>query len=160
MLSALLLLACAASAQQSEPRPRFYSPTLAVLESEAAKDPASASDLGSARGQAGAGFTGERAAPAAPPVDPSGKTYVMQGATPMPGVTIYTPKEDPTGDGQTGRTGPKPLVSSKLTYGALALGALATIGGLFFAPLLFLGGALLGAGAVLWFIGKKTKPKG
>lgn len=150
--ASLLLIASVAHAQH-------YSPTLAVLENEASKDPAHADSLETARGDASTSFTGEKAATPAPPVDPSGKQYVMEGKSPIPGINIYTPKEDPNGDGHTDKPKAKPLISDKMTYGALGLGAALTVGGLFFTPLLFLGGLLLGAGAVLWFIGRKTKPK-
>lgn len=81
--------------------------------------------------------------------------YIFEGHTPIKGVTIYTPKDDPTGNGRTEKPKPAGPISNKLVYGALGLGAAATIGGIFFAPLLFLGGLLLGAGAVCWFINRK-----
>lgn len=155
-LAALAVGACAQ--QQAASKPRFYSPTLAVLENEANKD-VSTGDLESLKKNSGTTFTGEGTQEPAPPADPSGKHYVMEGTAPIPGINIYKPKEDPDGNGSTEKPEPKPLIDPKLTYGALGLGAAVTVAGLFFPPLLFLGGALMGAGAVLWFIGKKTKPK-
>lgn len=94
------------------------------------------------------------------PADPKPRkagsgSYIFEGKTPIKGVTIYTPKEDPTGNGRTEKPAPEGPVSKKMLYGALLGGVAATIGGFFFPPLLFLGGLLLGAGAVLWFINKK-----
>jgi hypothetical protein len=92
--------------------------------------------------------------PAQQPAPHSG-SYIFEGKTPIKGVTIYTPKDDPNGTGRTEKPKPQGPVSNKLVYGALGLGAAATIAGLFFTPLLFLGGLLLGAGAVLFYINKK-----
>ncbi|TBR24971.1 hypothetical protein EPO15_03030 [bacterium] len=91
--------------------------------------------------------------PAAAPAAPSGETpklgdsYHFEGRrSPMPNLTIYTPVKDPPGrEGSTTSPGGggdwKQTAVKALPY----LGAAATIGGLFFPPLLFLGGLLLGA---------------
>ena len=86
---------------------------------------------------------------------PGSGHYIFEGHTPIKGVTIYTPKDDPTGNGRTEKPAAKGPISNTLVYGALGLGAAATIGGIFFPPLLFLGGLLLGAGAVCFFINRK-----
>ena len=97
--------------------------------------------------------------PSSPPAKTDGPTYHFEGNSPLPGVTIYTPKKDVTGDEKTDKP-PKPksqgLISPTLIYGALGLGLVAAvIGALYFAPLLFVAGAALGIGGVLWFINKK-----
>lgn len=82
-------------------------------------------------------------------------SYIFVGKTPIKGVTIYTPKEDPNGTGRTEKPKPQGPIKNWMVYGALGLGLLATIAGIFFPPLLFLGGLGLGAGAVLYAINKK-----
>ena len=84
------------------------------------------------------------------------KRYIFEGHSDLKGVTIYTPKEDATGEGRTEEPKREPPVSNKIVYGALAAGAAAVVAGfLWFPPLLLLGGILLGAGAVMWYINKK-----
>lgn len=146
------------------------SPTLDALTVEAEKDPSRAASTEGARTQASQGFTGETGGPQADaPVkktekDPGG-SYIMVGQSPMKGINIYTPKPDPNGTGSTDKPKPKDLVSKKMIYGAGGLGAAgiiggALLGGLFGGLLLVLGGALLGAAAVLWFVNRKaTKGK-
>jgi hypothetical protein len=96
---------------------------------------------------------GRAVTPAAPSVPASGDTprlgdsYHFEGRrSAMPNLTIYTPVKDKPGeDGSTSSPGGggdwKQTALKALPY----VGAAATIGGLFFPPLLFLGGLLLGA---------------
>lgn len=76
-----------------------------------------------------------------------GDSYHFEGRrAAIPNLTIYTPVKDPPGrEGSTTSPGGggdwKQTAVKALPY----LGAAATIGGLFFPPLLFLGGLLLGA---------------
>jgi hypothetical protein len=102
-----------------------------------------------------AAITGAESAAAAPEVRPGAGSYVMDGKAAIKGVTIYTPREDPTGTARTEKPAPKGPFSKTLVYGTLGAGAVASIGGLFFPPLLFLGGFLLGIGAVLWLMNRK-----
>lgn len=87
----------------------------------------------------------------------AGKCYTFNGNSPMKGVTIYTPKEDATCTQRTEEPPPKEgPISKKMVYGALGLGAAAVAAGfLLWPPALLIGGLLLGAGAVLWYINKK-----
>lgn len=144
------------------------SPTLDALTVEARRDPASADTPEDASVQAGQSFTGQESDPsAAAPVkqDPrGGGSYIMVGRSPIKGINIYTPKEDPNGSGTTEKPKPKPLVSRKMMLGSAGLGAGAVVGGallggLFGGLLLVLGGALLGAAAVMWFVNRKTGGK-
>lgn len=94
-----------------------------------------------------------QAVPSAEPARPSGDTprlgdsYHFEGRrSAMPNLTIYTPVKDPPGrEGSTTSPGAggdwKQTAIKALPY----VGAAAAIGGLFFPPLLFLGGLLLGA---------------
>jgi hypothetical protein len=151
------------------------SPTLERLQGEAQRDPASLSSREASRNAASSGFTGERLsdqnipaavtrdaqdaptdAPATEPAPKKGTpTYIFTGNSPIKGLTIYTPKEDPTGNGGNEKPKTKEPINKWLVYGALGAGAAATIAGIFFPPLLFLGGLLLGAGAVLGYIRHK-----
>lgn len=83
-------------------------------------------------------------------------SYHFEGKALLKGVNIYTAKEDKKGDEKTEKPEKaKGLVSPWLIYGALGLGLLALIAGIFFPPLLFVGGLGLGAGGVLWYINNK-----
>jgi len=86
-----------------------------------------------------------------------GKCYNFNGNSAMKGVTIYSPQEDPTCKAHTEAPPPKEgPISKKMIYGALGLGAAAVAAGfLLWPPALLIGGLLLGAGAVLWYINKK-----
>jgi len=107
----------------------------------------------------------DRPAPPAPDAKPqkqdaagtAGKCYTFTGNSAMKGVTIYSPKEDPTCSEKPQEPAPKEgPISKKLVYGALGLGAAAVAAGfLLWPPALLIGGLLLGAGAVLWYINKK-----
>lgn len=87
----------------------------------------------------------------------TGKCYTFTGNSAMKGVTIYSPKEDPTCSEKPKEPAPKEgPISKKMVYGALGLGAAAVAAGfLLWPPALLIGGLLLGAGAVLWYINKK-----
>ncbi len=188
---ALVFLAQSALALTMTP-----SPTLLLLQDEAAKDPAAKPKSEQAKAEASEAYTGEgmkgvhiQTLEPVEYLDPSGKkqegeakrearlerqaaevveekpqsskkpgkgpSYHFEGSTPLKGVTIYTPREDKTGDERTEKPEPKNLVSPWITYGALAIGLAATIAGIFFPPLLFLGGLGLGVGGLLWYLNKK-----
>lgn len=85
---------------------------------------------------------------------PGSGNYIFVGRTPIKGVTIYTPQDDPSGAGHTEKPKSKGPISNTMVYGSLGLGAALAIGGIWFTPLLLLGGLLLGAGAVLWYINR------
>ncbi|MBI3552770.1 MAG: hypothetical protein HY077_09640 [Elusimicrobia bacterium] len=144
------------------------SPTLEALKGQERRDSASLATSEQAKTAAGESFTGEKdagvppavAAPGADeerPAPPEGRdpSYTMPGVTPLKGLTIHTPKFDPTGDGRNTTEGPQSPIKPWMVYGSLGIGAAATVGGIFFPPLLFLGGLGLGIGAVLWFIKRK-----
>lgn len=87
-----------------------------------------------------------------PAGDPArGDSYHFEGRrTAIPNLTIYTPVKDE--NGREGSTKPPPASGGwkkAIVPGMAIVGAAATIGGLFFPPLLFLGGLLLGAWAAL-----------
>jgi hypothetical protein len=181
-ISLILLVPGFACAQKIQ----FHSPAMEQLigvegESQAAAD-ADKSERVSAGG--GLGFSVNTLEPAGyvaadgkplPPDDPArpqiknggSDRYVFEGKSPMKGVTIYTPKEDPNGDGSTsGGEGPKPPFSKLMTWGAIggggALAAAGIIGlalggpvGLF-AALLGIGAALLGGGIVMALVNRKA----
>ena len=76
-------------------------------------------------------------------------------------MNLYTPVKDETGDEVTDEPKDAPDPLKKIKMGALGIGAALTIAGLWFPPLLFLGGLALGIGLALWFLtGKKKKKKG
>ena len=146
------------------------SPALESLKAEYEKDPASLPSREQAKAAAGSGYTGERdggelpavsgpageqETPAAAKGQEKGSAYTMPGVTPLKGLTIHTPKLDPTGDGHNTTEGPQSPIKDWMVYGALGIGAVATIAGFFFPPLLFLGGLGLGIGGLLWYIKKK-----
>ena len=168
MKTLCLLLTTVAAGQSHAAITLGNSPAFRELVREEAKDPAAERKSEGAKAAAAMGFNGERGFQGltvqtpevidekpAEPKKGGTPTYIFEGSTPIKGVHIYKPKEDPNGDGRTEKpevTGP---VDPKIVYGALGLGLLATIAGIFFPPLLFLGGLALGAGAVLWYINKK-----
>ena len=94
------------------------------------------------KNQAAQAFTGE------------GPSYHFEGATPFPGFTIYNPVRDSPGNDSTNVE--KPKYDWKKDWRVYAGGAAAvTAGGIFFSPLLFLGGLLAGVGLVLYVLEKK-----
>jgi hypothetical protein len=173
----LMLLACPVKAQLS-----VQSPALDLLNGVAGEDPSNAPTRESSQEQAALGFSIKTLRPvgfvspnaddeqsSAPviPAMPNEEEFVpvqkppmiFSGVTPFKGLTLYTAKADPEGTGRTEKPDVKPPIARKWVWGALGAGAAATIGGLFFPPLLFVGGLLLGAGAVLWFINRKVTKK-
>lgn len=160
----LLLSVCALAAPDARAF-AFTSPTLDALQAEASLDPSAAASPELARNLASSRFSGEPVKSSAGPVrtmagegapEPrKGPSYHFEGNSPFPGVTIYTPKLSSPGDEDTD-TGkpPKNKVSwipKTLVGGGLAL----AVAGIWFTPLLFLGGLLVGAGAVLWYLSAK-----
>lgn len=110
-------------------------------------------------------FDGGRTRGAAQPVKaaPSGgnPSYHFKGSTPVQGISIYTPVKDERGDeGTTRDPAANPLAKlGKYTRLAGAVGLLGLIAGFFVPALWIVGGAGLGAAAVMWFLGKKLAPK-
>ena len=156
------------------------SPALSSLEEAAQRDPASLPDREAAAQAAdedfsGGGFAGfsltlltprgyvdpPEELPARAPDTPA---YSFARTTPISGISIYTPQptaagkpsETPTAAKKPAKSEPaKSIISPRIIYGALGLSLALTIAGLFFPPLLFLGGMALGVGGLLWFINKK-----
>lgn len=161
ILSAALLSFFAVSAHAFQARPM---PTLTALQNQAAKNPAGARTVETVKNTAGEGFTGEVLLPDGDLVprtdDGRGRTsdsYHFKGSSPFKGVTIYTPEPDAPGNEDTNEPAPEKTLLDWIHKPLLGIGAALALGGLFFAPLLFLGGLLLGAGAVLWYINSKIK---
>lgn len=178
MFQAALLFVIIAPAQAITMGP---SPTLHALIQEDEKDPAALPSGEDAKTAAATGYTGEgfqgltvktltpvgyrdpqgsgEVAIEENPEPPKNKTgpsrYKFVGNSPMKGLTIWSPKESDKEDENNEEPEKKSLVSPWLVYGALGLGLLAAIAGIFFPPLLFLGGLGLGAGAVLWYINEE-----
>lgn len=178
MFQAALFLGLIAPAQAITISP---SPTLEALIQEGEKDPAALPTSEDAKTTAATGYTGEgfqgltvktltpvgyqdprgegEVAIEENPEPPRGKTgpsrYKFVGNSPMKGLTIWSPKESEREDENNEEPEKKSLVSPWLVYGALGVGLLATIAGIFFPPLLFLGGLGLGVGAVLWYLNEE-----
>jgi len=93
----------------------------------------------------------------------SGKpdSYHFNGATPVKGVSIYTPVKDQRGDEGNSREEAKDPLAVIPKYKKIAggIGLLGLLGGFFFAPLWIAGGIGIGAFAVLHVIQKKLAPK-
>jgi hypothetical protein len=112
------------------------------------------------RNQAAEAYTGEALqgnavqAPVGATASLAGPSYHFEGTTPFPGFTIYNPVMDSPGNDSTNVE--KPKYDWKKDWRVYAGGAAAvTAGGIFFSPLLFLGGLLAGIGLVLLVIEKK-----
>ncbi len=164
-LICLVVLAAVVTAK-AETMQFGHMPTLAILQQEAAKDPASKRTLEGAKNTAATGFTGENEKRESQAVagtdDGTAKrpnSYHFKGNAPFKGVTIYTPEADEPGNEDTSEPAPEKTLFDWIHKPLLAVGAAATIGGFFFAPLLFLGGLLLGAGAILWYLNSKIKKR-
>lgn len=132
--------------------------TMELLQAEADRDPAAMTSLEDVKGAADEGFDKK---PAAVQAATKPDSYHFKGATPVQGISIYTPVKDERGDEGTSRDPAKnPLEAlPKYTKIAAGVGLLGLIAGFFFPPAWILGGIGIGAAAVLWFIGKKLKPK-
>ena len=154
----------------------------AVLRQEAARGAAATAPAEDAKAAAGENFDEARKggsffsvtvlepvgyvdAPGAPPVpvpeDPVAKgpgladSYHAVGTRPFPGLTVYKMVPDVPGrDNATSKPGSD--WRSWAPTAMLAVGIAATIGGLFFPPLLFLGGLLLGGWGALKLMSAKA----
>ncbi len=143
------------------------SPTLTLLNRTAAQDTAAAGATRpeDSKEQASQAFTGGSPAASAPlptGTAANGQSYIMVGQSPIQGISIYTPKLDPSGHGTTGQPTARDFISRKKVFGAGALGAAAVVGGLMAggglgAALLVLGGALLGVAALFGWLNHKLK---
>lgn len=128
-------------------------------------EPASAGTPEAARNLAGTGFNGEPVRPSgeavkvmageSSPEPRRGASYHFEGNSPFPGVTIYTPKLSSPGDDDTSTGKPPKNKVSWIPKAMVGGGIALAIGGIWFAPLLFLGGVLVGAGALLWYLSAK-----
>jgi hypothetical protein len=89
------------------------------------------------------------------PLPPRGKTYIFEGSSKIPGVKIYSPKEDPTGDGRT--VAPKEgLGGGLLMYGGI--GAAAGLALVFTSvnPFIILAVTVVAVLAALFFFNRKS----
>lgn len=104
------------------------------------------------------GFVGEPPSPQPeePQQAPGARPrYVFEGKTPMPGVSIYTPKPDPTGEGKTEAAPPKEGMGSGLMmYGGLAVGVGLVAAGV--NPLIVFALVLAAAMAMLFVFNRKS----
>ena len=143
----------------------FSSPAFDALQAEAALDPAGAATPEAARNLAAVGFTGEpvkagsgavRAMSGESAPEPrKGPSYHFEGNSPLPGVTIYTPKLSSPGDEDTESGKPPKNKVSWIPKALVGGGLVLAVAGIWLAPMLLLGGILLGAGAVLWYLSAK-----
>lgn len=90
---------------------------------------------------------------------PGRDSYHFEGRQPVKGINIYTPVKDQRGDEGTSKPEAPANPFKKYMYIAGAAAVALTVAGIFFTPLLFLGGFAAGAAAVLWFMGRKTAGK-
>lgn len=182
-----VLLFCAGSAG-AQSALHFASPTFDMLSIEAQKDPASRATAAEARSEAADGYDGQgvkgihiqslKPVSYVPfggsangdaleePVEPpptkakSGQdSYHFEGRQPVKGINIYTPVKDQRGDEGTGKPEAPANPFKKYMYIAAGAAVALTVAGIFFPPLLFLGGFFAGAAAVLWYMGRKTAGK-
>ncbi len=165
VIAEILLLTLASLTSGDARAFSFSSPAFDALQAEAALDPAGAATPEHARNLASTRFSGEPVKSSAGPVQAmagdsapeprKGPSYHFEGNSPFPGVTIYTPKLSSPGDEDTDSGKPPKNKVSWIPKTLVGVGAALAIGGIWFAPLLLLGGILLGAGGVLWYLSAK-----